>query len=247
MITDPNKKDLNRALETKVDKKSTKIGVTLFDIDLAMVTHMEETVIPTIEIFGEPKKVPVFVAGAERWKSITKDGYLRDPKGQLIIPLVVIKRNSIERNDAMSNMNNRNVTYPALSKYSAKHKYDNFAAMTGTTRPVEQYNVTMPDYVNISYECIIWTDFTEHMNTIVEAFQFAVDSYWGDKSGFKFKVKVDSFDNTSEVGDGSQRIIKTTFNMSVMAYLLPEKFNNKPTTNKAFTIKKVVWNTDILE
>ena len=198
-------------------------------------------------LFRSPHKVPVLVAGAERWKSIRKDGYLRDPKGQLIIPLVVIKRNSHAPNDSMLNRNNRNVTYPALSNYSAKHKYDNFSAMLGITRPVEQYNITIPDYVDISYECIIWTDFTEHMNTIVEAFQFAVDSYWGDKNGHKFKVIVDSFDNTSEVQDGSQRIIKTAFNMTVMAYLLPEKFNNKPTTNKAFTIKKVVWTDTIIE
>jgi len=241
MVTDPNKPKLNRALETKVEKQFTKIGVSLFDVDLSMVTHMEETVLPTIEVLGEPKKVPVLVAGAERWKSIRKDGYLRDPKGQLIIPLVIIKRNSIARNDNMANMNNRNVSYPALSRYSAKHKYDNFSAMSGIQRPVEHYNITMPDYVTITYECIVWTDFTEHMNTIVEALQFAADTYWGDKNGYKFKVIVDSFDNTSEVGDGAQRIIKTTFNMNVNAYLLPEKFDNKPTTNKAFTIKKVLW------
>ena len=43
--------------------------------------------------------------------------------------------------------------------------------------------------LSISYEVIIWTDFTEHMNKIVEAFQYATDEYWGDKSGFKFRTK----------------------------------------------------------
>jgi len=99
----------------------------------------------------------------------------------------------------------------------------------------------MPDYVTVSYEVIIWTDFTEHMNKIVEAFQYATDEYWGDKNGFKFRTKIDSFDNTTEVGEGSQRIVRTTFTMMVNAYLLPEQFNNESTHKKSITPKKVVW------
>jgi hypothetical protein len=118
--------------------------------------------------------------------------------------------------------------------------------MVGTKRPIEQFNITMPDYVTLSYEILIWTDFVEHMNKVVEAFQYATDDYWGDKNGFKFRVKIDSFDNTTEVSEGSQRIVRTNFTMVVNAYLLPEKFNNQPTTSKALTIKKVVWKTDLL-
>ena len=113
--------------------------------------------------------------------------------------------------------------------------------MTGTTRPVEQYDIVIPDYVSITYEVMIWTDFTEHMNKIVEAFQYATDEYWGDKSGFKFRVKIDNFDNTTEVGEGSQRIVRTTFTMVVNAYLLPEQFDNRSTHKKSFSAKKVVW------
>ena len=136
---------------------------------------------------------------------------------------------------------NRHVSYPTVTKFSKKHKYDRFSAMTGTTRPVEQYDIVMPDYVTITYECIIWTDFTEHMNKIVEAFQYATDEYWGDKSGFKFRVKIDNFDNTTEVGEGSQRIVRTTFTMAVNAYLLPEQFDNRSTHKKSLSPKKVVW------
>ena len=65
----------------------------------------------------------------------------------------------------------------------------------------------------------------KQVNKIVEAFQYATDEYWGDKSGFKFRVKIDSFDNQQEVGQGTERIIRTTFTMVVNAYLLPEKYN----------------------
>ena len=247
MAIDPLKKvPINRGEQFKVEAPAQEKGkgVRLYDVDLAIAEHMIDTVVPSVEEFREKIKVPVMYGNPERWKSIQKDGYLRDKKGVIQIPLIMFKRNSIERNDTMASSMNRHVSYPSVSKYSKKHKYDKFSAMTGTQRPVEVYDVVMPDYVTVSYEVIIWTDFTEHMNKIVEAFQYATDEYWGDRSGFKFKVKIDSFDNTTEVGEGSQRIVRTTFTMMVNAYLLPEQFNNESTHKKSLTPKKVVWGVE---
>jgi len=242
MSIDPLKnRPINRAEQVKREPDDKGRGVKLYDVDLAIAEHMMDTIIPTVEVFREKVKVPVVYGNPERWKAVQKDGYLRDKKGQIQIPLVMFKRNSIARDDSMPSSMNRNLIYPTLTKYSTKHKYDRFSAMTDTQRPVEQYNVTMPDYVTITYEVMIWTDFTEHMNKIVEAFQYATDEYWGDKSGFKFRVRIDSFDNTTEVGEGSQRIVRTNFTMAVNAYLLPEKFDNELTTKKGFSPKKVVW------
>lgn len=242
-VEDPLKNPLNRALQTKTDTKYQK-GIRLYDIDLAISNHMTETVIPPVEVLGEWVKAPVVYGNAERWKNITKEGFLRDERGQIQIPLIMFKRNSVDRDDNIDISMNRHLTYPAISQFSKKHRYDKFSIMSGTTKPKEQYNITIPDYVTLSYEVMIWTDFTEHMNKIVEAFRWATDEYWGDRDGFKFRTRIDSFDNTNEVGDGTKRIIRTTFTMLVNAYLLPEKFNNQPTTNKSFTIKKVIWNTD---
>lgn len=242
MSIDPLKNHpINRAEQVKRESDDKGRGVKLYDVDLAIAEHMIDVVVPTVEVFREKVKVPVVYGNPERWKAVQKDGYLRDKKGQIQIPLIMFKRNSIARDDSMPSSMNRNLIYPTLTKYSKKHKYDRFSAMSGTQRPVEQYNVTMPDYVTITYEVMIWTDFTEHMNKIVEAFQYATDEYWGDKSGFKFRVRIDSFDNTTEVGEGSQRIVRTTFTMAVNAYLLPEKFDNELTTKKGFSPKKVVW------
>jgi hypothetical protein len=244
MADDPLKPKLNRA-EILQTEKQFKAGIKLYDVDLTIMNHIVDNIVPTLEILGEPLKIPVIYGNAERWSAVKRDGYTKDVKGQLQVPLIMFKRNTVDRDDNMTSMMNRHVSYPAQTHYSAKHKYDKFSQMIGTTRPVEQYNVTMPDYVTITYEMMIWTDFTEHMNTVVEAFQYATDEYWGNKDGFKFRVKIDSFDNTTEVSEGSQRIVRTNFTMTVNAYLLPEKFANEPTTQKALTIKKVIWNTDI--
>lgn len=240
MSIDPLKRNINRVEQLKTESKNHK-GIKLYDVDLAIAEHMIDTVMPTVEVMGEKIKIPVVYGNPERWKAIQKDGFLRDRNGQIQVPLVVFKRNSIARDDAMANSMNRNVFYPVVTKYSKKHKYDRFSQMTSARRPVEQYNITMPDYVTITYEVNVWTDFTEHMNTIVESFQYATDEYWGDKNGFKFKVRIDSFDNTTEVGEGSQRIVRTTFTMAVNAYLLPEKFDNESTTRKEISPKKIVW------
>ena len=245
MAIDPLKnKPINRALQYKKESIEQGKGVKLYDVDLAIAEHMIDTVLPTVEIFQEKQKVPVVYGNPERWKSVQKDGYLRDKKGMLQIPLVMFKRNSIERNDALSNTMNRHVSYPSVSKYSKKHRYDKFSAMTSTQRPVELYDIVIPDYVTLTYEVIIWTDFTEHMNKVVEAFQYATDEYWGDKGGFKFRVKIDTFDNTTEISEGSQRIVRTNFTMAVNAYLLPEQFDNETTHKKSIKPKKVVWGTE---
>jgi len=242
MAVDPLKNiPLNRGTQLKREGNELGKGVRLYDVDLAIAEHMIDTVVPSIEVFREKVKVPVLYGNPERWTSVQKQGYLKDKNGALQIPLIMFKRNSIERNDTMASSMNRHVSYPSVSMYSKKHRYDKFSAMTGTAKPVEVFDVIMPDYVTVSYEVIIWTDFTEHMNKIVEAFQYATDEYWGEKSGFKFKVKIDSFDNTTEVGEGSQRIVRTTFTMMVNAYLLPEQFNNESTHKKSLTPKKVVW------
>jgi hypothetical protein len=242
MAVDPLRKTpYNRGEQIKREGNELGKGVRLYDVDLAIAEHMIDTVVPTVEVFREKVKIPVLYGNPERWAAVQKQGYLRDKKGQLQIPLIMFKRNSIARDDTTVSTMNRNISYPTVTKFSKKHKYDRFSAMTGTQRPVQQYDIVMPDYVSITYEVIIWTDFTEHMNKLVEAFQYATDEYWGDKNGFKFRTRIDSFDNTTEVGEGSQRIVRTTFTMVVNAYLLPEQFDNRSTHKKSFSAKKVVW------
>ena len=245
MAIDPLKnKPTNRALQYKKESIETGKGIKLYDVDLAIAEHMIDTVLPTVEIFEEKQKIPVVYGNPERWKSVRKDGYLRDKNGMIQIPMVMFKRNSVARDDAMSNTMNRHLSYPGVSRYSKKHKYDRFSAITQSEKPVNFYDIVIPDYVTISYEVMIWTDFTEHMNKIVEAFQYATDEYWGDKEGFKFRVRIDNFDNQSEVGEGSQRIVRTTFTMAVNAYLLPEQFDNESTHKKSIGPKKVIFGTE---
>jgi len=237
-----NKKETNRALQRGISREFVK-GVKLIDVDTTIAEYMVDTIIPNVEENGNQVKVPLLYGNAERWNNARKQGYLRDQRGKIQIPLVMFKRNSIERDASLAQFKDVN-TLPAYKKYSQHNRYERFTLQSGASRPFEQYEVSVPDYVTVTYEVMIWTSFTEHMNKIVEAFQYATDRYWGSENGYKFRTRIDSFDNQQEVGEGSERIIRTSFTMVVNAYLLPETYDEKPTVKKSFTPKKVVWGVE---
>jgi hypothetical protein len=222
-----NKRETNRALQRSISKEFVK-GVKLIDVDTAIAEYMIDTIIPDVEENGNKVKIPLIYGNAERWEGARKNGYLRDQRGKIQIPLVMFKRNSIERDASLAQFKDVN-TLPAYKKYSQHNRYEMFTLQVGASRPFERYEVSVPDYVTVTYEVMIWTSFTEHMNKIVEAFQYATDRYWGKEDGFKFRTRIDSFDNQQEVGEGSERIIRTSFTMVVNAYLLPETYDEKPT------------------
>lgn len=237
-----DKKETNRAKQLPIQKEFIK-GVKLIDVDTAIAEYMSDVVIPDLEENEKVLKVPLVYGNAERWAGARKDGYLRDVRGRIQIPLVMFKRNSIERNESLANFREVN-TIGTHKKYSPKNRYERFSLQNNVSPSYELYSITVPDYVTITYEVMIWTSFTEHMNKVVEAFQFATDRYWGKEDGYRFKVKIDSFDNQQEVGQGSERVIRTTFTMVANAYLLPERYNEKPTIKKSFSPKRVVFGVE---
>jgi hypothetical protein len=237
-----DKKETNRAKQLPIEKEYIK-GVKLLDIDTTIAEYMRSVVIPDLDENGNVVKVPLIYGNAERWNGARKEGYLRDTRGRIQIPLVMFKRNSIERNESLANFKEVN-TISTFKKYSSKNRYERFSLQNGVTPSYEMHSVFVPDYVTVTYEVMIWTSFTEHMNKIVEAFQYATDRYWGTEDRYKFKVKIDSFENQQEVGQGSERVIRTTFTMVANAYLLPEKYNQKPTVKKSYSPKRVVFGVE---
>jgi hypothetical protein len=237
-----DKKYTNRANQIPIEPQYVK-GVNLIDIDTTIAEYMGEIIIPSLEENGNSLKVPLIYGNAERWKNARKDGYLRDGRGKIQIPLIMFKRNSIER-DSSIQFFKEGATMPSYQKYSPKNRYEKFSLQVGAKPVYEVYNVRVPSYVTVSYEVMIWSSFTEHMNKIVEAFQYATDRYWGKDDGYKFRVRVDSFDTQQEVGEGTERIIRTTFTMVVNAYLLPETFNEIPTVEKVFSKKRIIFGVE---
>jgi hypothetical protein len=243
MSTNPLKADLNRAKQIKSTKGDLKQSITLFDIDYAMMTYLEDTVLPTLDDNGKVLKIPVIYGNSERWVGARRQGVYRDNKGKIQLPLMMIRRTSIAKDDTMP-MLNRHVSYSGVTKYSKDNRYDRFTAMGGNVKPkYEIYNITMPEYVELNYECMVWTNFTEHLNSVIEQLNYA-SSYWGDKDHFKFRTSISDYNVVNEVGDGTERINRVEFTLNVKSYLLPEKFDGENTIKKSMSTKRVVVSTE---
>jgi len=106
------------------------------------------------------------------------------------------------------------------------------------------YSVAVPDYVTLSYDFIVWTNFTDQMNSIVEKINWSEGSYWGEPGKFKFRTAIDSFEDTSEY-EGNTRTIKTSFSMTLNGYLVPDSFNDVVTTQKFITPKQIIVTDEI--
>lgn len=242
-----NKKiEENRALNQRRDDDTFKnSSVTLLDIDNVVFQHFSTKLnLQVTENGGDIIKVPILYGSPERWKSIRTDGYIRDKKGKLQIPLLVYKRNTVARNESLITLN-RHLQYPVIKNYSEKNQYDRFSLLTNMCPVKEIYNVTLPDHVVVTYSCVIWTEYVEQNNKLIEAINFTEDDYWGDKQRFKFRTKIENYSHTLELPADGDRMVRSTFDINVFAYLLPESSENKLTTQKMLSKRKVIFNTEI--
>jgi hypothetical protein len=245
MSVNPIRPGNNRANEIKSTKGDLKRSVTLFDIDYAMMSYLEDTVLPTLkDANGVGVRIPVIYGNSERWNGARRQGVYRDGKGKIQLPIMMLRRTSIAKDETMP-MLNRHLSYPAITKWSKDNRYDRFSALGGGVRPKKEiYNITMPDYVEVNYECMCWTSYTEQLNEVIEHLNFT-SSYWGDKDKYKFRTSISDFNVINEVGEGAERINRVEFSLNVKAYLLPEKFDGELTTKKSMSVKRLVVSAEV--
>jgi hypothetical protein len=242
MSTNPLRKQ-ERILQTKKEKGELRQSVSLFDIDYAMMSYLEDTALPTLDDNGKALKIPVIYGNSERWNGARRQGVYRDANGKLQLPIMMIRRTSIAKDDTMP-MQNRHVTYQGITKYSKDNRYDRFTLLGNNYKPkYEIYKIQMPEYVELNYDCMVWTSYIEHLNSVIEQLQYT-GTYWGDKNGFQFRTSLGDFNVINEVGDGTERVNRIEFSLSVKAHLLPEKFDGEDTTKKSFSTQRVVVSTE---
>jgi len=222
------------------DVKNLSVGI--MDMDSAIMYYFNEVIKPEVEVNKEKVKVPCIYASPERWNAISKQGFLRDKKKQIIVPLIAFKRTGMSRNDNMPidklDANDPKIFYTFQKRYSQQNRFDKFSVQKGLEPNREYYNVSMPDYMNLTYEFTIWTSYIEQMNKIVEKINYSDGSYWGEPGKMKFKSSIESFSDASQI-DG-EKLIQTTFSVNLYGYILPETFDGKTTTQKYLTPKKLI-------
>jgi hypothetical protein len=217
--------------------------VGLQDIDESIMFYFQNVIKPTVTQNGVRLAVPVIYGAPERWKSVQKDGYYKDKNGAIMSPLIMFKRDTIDKNRSLTNKLDANSPHLYTSwvkPYNPKNDYSNFSVLTNRI-PVEQFIVNVvPDYVNLTYSCVIQTYYVEQLNKIIEAVNYASDSYWGDPERFKFKATIDSYSTIVEIGDSTNRIIKGTFTIKLFGYIVPDTIQKEVTAIKKYNSKAQV-------
>jgi hypothetical protein len=79
------------------------------------------------------------------------------------------------------------------------------------------------------------------MNKLIEKIQFSDFSYWGDPKKFRFRIILDSFDTAVELAVDTERMVKSTFTVTLYGYILPEDFESKSTTRVSLSPRKIVF------
>tara|TARA_Y100000389_G_scaffold203086_1_gene250386 strand:+ start:107 stop:988 length:882 start_codon:yes stop_codon:yes gene_type:complete len=248
----PDSSKVDRAAEISVKNDTNKdFKITLKDIDESILYYLQNVIKPSVMQNDSKLGVPIIYGSPERWKSMQSDGFYRDKNGKTMVPLIMFKRTSFEKDNTLGNKldGNRvqNVQY-FETQYSKRNNYDNFSILQNQ-KPQKEYILgVIPDYITISYDMSIFTDFTEQMNEITEAIEFSARSYWGDPQRFMFRADIKSFATPTLLEAGVDRANKTTMTLTVNAYIIPKTINAKMAgpSPKSYSVVKTVFGEQII-
>jgi hypothetical protein len=236
----------NRALNTtrKTDKiKDITIG--LEDIDYALKYYFENIIKPTIVQDGNRMDVPIIYGSPERWQSVQADGYYRDTNGKAVFPLIMFKRTNIEKNRNLGNKIDGNLAslfQTFETRYNQRNQYDKFSILNNRIPSKQYYVSVVPDYVTITYDCVILTNYVEQNNKLIEAIGYASDSYWGDANRWQFRTSLDSFGVTNTINTGEDRVSSTSVSLKVNGYLIADSINQHLSdTNMHFSPAQIIF------
>ena len=221
----------NKRRENQKSLKGDEVkqfSVGLKDVDESIFFYFNNIIRPSVLQNGTKINVPVLYGSPERWAAMQKDGYYRDNNGKIQTPLIMVKRDSVEKDRTLGNkMDANNPIHFGVfqKKYSQKNVYDHFSTLNNREAVKEYYGVIIPDYINLVYTCVIFTEYVEQMNKIVESVNYASDSYWGDAERFKFRAAIDNYTTSTELIDGGDRTVKTTFQIKMAGYIVSDAIN----------------------
>ena len=238
---------INRANEIRRDNDKIKTpSCTIYDVDYAIISYIREVINPSIEEDGSSVDVPIMYANAEKWSMVQKHGYTRDAKGKLMTPLMFIKRNNIVERDALKkldvNINPPGNAMAFKNTYTKINKYDRFSVLQGKKPSEEYYISSIPEFVDITYDLLIWTEYTEQMNTVIEQFMPVGGFAWG--TTWKFPTYIGNYAFETMNNTGEDRMIRATLPLTVKGTLLAESELRNETFQKSFSVKKVSFKSE---
>jgi hypothetical protein len=225
-----------------------QFSVGLEDIDESIFYYFNNVIKPFVYQNDERIPVPIIYGNPERWNNFQKDGYYRDKNGSIMMPIIVIKRDSITKNRNIANKLDAN--FPNLytswqKQYNPKNFYSNFNVLNNRIQTKQFVANVVPDYVTLQYSVIVQTYYMDQLNKIVEAINYASDAYWGDPERFKFKAMIDGFTNANQLAMGQERVVRSNFTINMYGYIVPDVIQKDLSSVKKYNSKsKIIFSME---
>jgi len=230
--------------------------VNIFSIDKAVYDWFNTKHATNIQ----GRKVPVLFGGWERFAQMQDNkqddnlNRMRDPSGMLILPLISIRRGDVTYNTerfvfqqadgaprvkiservAMSNFDaDRRVPFDGPHMYSTARRRSDAPVMEIATVPY-------PDFVNIPYTITFWASYVRHANYFNDRIWQNVYPTDLTYKGYYFYAFIDSGtnENNEENYTDEERIIRSSFTMTVDGYLIKKNDVNVTRTASKMIISE---------
>lgn len=239
---------LNRSQQVRRDDDVIRTPKrSIYDVDYAIKTYIEQEIQPHIEDNGSLISVPVIFAHGEKWDNVRRLGYMRDEKGILQSPAIMIKRNSFAERDNYKTLDvNKNPDSNLIvhtSRYNSKNRYEDtlFPFPIGELNQQESlpaYVVNIPKYITVEYELMIWTDFSTQLNELVNDI-FTYNRFaWGHGiNSYNTTMGTVSFETINTISE--DRLVRATIPLTVQATLQSEQETRVNTIKKMYSLKKI--------
>ena len=239
---------LDRSMQTRRDDDVIRSPKrTLYDVDYAIKWYVENEIQPQIKAQQTIISVPVIYANGEKWDNVQRLGYLRDEKGMLQSPLIMLKRSSVAERDSFKTLD---VNWPQAGnqivyrqRYNEKNRYEDELFPIPLQQPQSSQQVMIvdiPKYVTVEYEMLVWCDFTTQLNELVDQIFTYSRFAWGNESN-KFATTIGSisFETVNTVGE--DRLVRATLPLTVQATLLSGQEARISTLKKMYSVKRVTF------
>ena len=200
-------------------------------------------------------KVPVLWLGAERKFQIKNDVRYRDKVGKLILPLITINRDSVDKDPAFKGTFQAHLYEQSDFKGGAiyvaqtinQDKTKNFqnaqvikdSSNNDKTGPnkmnkeivYNNYVTPIPSYIKLMYTVTLRTEYQQQMNDLLEPFiaKFGqINSFIFEKDGHKYEGFIEqgfSMNNNTTNIGEDERMFETKVQIRVLGYLISEGYN----------------------
>lgn len=240
-------------------KKTIPIDdVSLLEIDRSIFTYLKDNINLTIN----SRKVPVLFGAWERFAQMQEDSdknlnTMRDQNGKLKLPLISVRRDSVENNTERYKNDNANNIKIQFYKKIAESNFDSQRRVPFNSKwqinsgryksenPVyELHSLPWPTFINVSYTITFWCSYIKHANEFHNRIWNNIEPGDIGYKGYFFHTRFESSSDDSPVEDFSaeERTFRHTFPLELEAYLI-----NKKEVVIDRTISKFAFEEEIIE